>query len=71
MKNSWVKYFLKELGFKSETIYSKRKHIRADCFLDGTFRTASMDKSRPMRVYNRNRRVGGAAGAGAASSEFE
>jgi hypothetical protein len=52
MKNSWVKYFLKELGFKSETIYSKRKHIRADCFLDGTFKATSMDKARPMRVYN-------------------
>ena len=52
MKHSWVKYFLKELGFKSETIYSKRKHIRADCFLDGSFRAASMDKARPIRVYN-------------------
>lgn len=52
MKHSWVKYFLKELGFKSETIYSKRKHIRADCFVDGTFKTDAMHEGRPMRVYN-------------------
>ena len=51
MARSWVKYFLKELGFKPEVIYSKRKYVRAECYMTGEY-TDPQGVTREMRVYN-------------------
>ena len=57
MGRSWVKYFLKELGFSQELIYSKRRHVRAECFMEGklVLRDGTPHK---VRLYNLG--VGGA-----------
>jgi hypothetical protein len=57
MARSWVKYFLKELGFSNEMIYSKRRYVRAECFMDGKV-TLKDGRSFPVRLYNLG--VGGA-----------
>lgn len=38
MAKTWVKNILKQLGFKPESILSKRRWVRADCYLDGSLR---------------------------------
>ncbi len=57
MARSWVKYFLKELGFSNEMIYSKRRFVRAECFMDGKL-TLKDGVSHKVRLYNLG--VGGA-----------
>lgn len=33
LRNSWVKASLRELGFRPERIFQKRKHVRVNCFI--------------------------------------
>jgi len=33
LKNSWVKMLLKQLGFRPDKIFQRRKYVRADCFV--------------------------------------
>ena len=41
MRRSWVNYVLHELGFTKDSIYSKRRYVRADCVLPGQLFRAS------------------------------
>lgn len=52
MARSWIKAFLKELGFTPKTIYSQRRFIRADCFLEASYRLAGEEREQTGRVYN-------------------
>lgn len=52
MARSWIKMFLKELGFTPKTIYSQRRFIRADCFLEARFQAQGADREQVGRVYN-------------------
>jgi c-di-GMP-binding flagellar brake protein YcgR len=33
LRSSWVKMLLKQLGFRPEKIFQRRKYVRADCFV--------------------------------------
>ena len=33
LKNSWVKMVLKQLGFRPDKIFQRRKYVRAECFV--------------------------------------
>ncbi len=51
MARTWVRSVMMQLGFRPESILSKRRWVRADCFLEGSVRRA--DNSRlEMRVQN-------------------
>lgn len=52
MGQSWVKLLLKELGFKPSTIFTNRRFIRADCFLDATYHVNQIGRAVTGRVYN-------------------
>lgn len=52
MARSWVKLFLKELGFSPKTIYSQRRFVRADCFLTAQFLVGTSPVEHAGRVYN-------------------
>lgn len=52
MGSSWVKVFLKELGFKPKAIFTNRRFIRADCFLDARFQSRQVGREVTGRVYN-------------------
>lgn len=57
MARTWVKGVMKQLGFRPESLLSKRTWVRAECFLEGTVKRA--DNSRhEMRIQNLG--VGGA-----------
>jgi c-di-GMP-binding flagellar brake protein YcgR len=58
MKRSWIKYFLKVLGFKTEIFFSKRQRVRIDCYVDGKVQSDVSKPFRPMKVCNLS--VGGA-----------
>lgn len=51
MGKSWVKNVLKQLGFRPEFIRSKRKHVRADCFLEGSLRRPDNTRQE-IRIHN-------------------
>ncbi len=34
MRHSWVKMLLKQLGFRPDRIFQRRKYLRADCFIE-------------------------------------
>ena len=65
MKCSWVNYILYEMGFKPDSIYSKRRFVRADCVLTGQVAEAGKP---PVEVKICNLGVGGALLGG--RSEF-
>ena len=51
MAKTWVRSVMKQLGFRPESILSKRRWVRAECYLPGTLRRA--DNSRQeIRVQN-------------------
>jgi len=52
MGQSWVKVLLKELGFKPKAIFSKRRFVRADCFLDVKYWVNQVGREVTGRVYN-------------------
>lgn len=52
MGQSWVKMLLKELGFKPKAIFTNRRFIRADCFLDAKFQSRQVGREVSGRVYN-------------------
>ena len=52
MAQSWVKILLKELGFKPKAIFTNRRFIRADCFLDAKYHALQVDREVTGRVYN-------------------
>jgi c-di-GMP-binding flagellar brake protein YcgR len=52
MGQSWVKLLLKELGFKPKSIFSNRRFVRADCFLDAKYYAPSVSREVTGRVYN-------------------
>lgn len=57
MSRTWVKGVMKQLGFRPESLLSKRTWVRAECFLEGTVKRA--DNSRhEIRIQNLG--VGGA-----------
>lgn len=49
---TWVSLFLKELGFNPRMIYTKRRFIRADCFLDARYQAKQVGREVTGRVYN-------------------
>jgi Tfp pilus assembly protein PilZ len=52
MARTWAKVVLKELGFKVDSIYSKRKYVRADCMIEGLVTTVDPPKTHQVRVWN-------------------
>ncbi|MFN8612407.1 MAG: PilZ domain-containing protein [Vulcanimicrobiota bacterium] len=57
MGGTWVRGVMKQLGFRPESLLSKRNWVRAECFLEGTVKRA--DNSRhEIRIQNLG--VGGA-----------
>jgi hypothetical protein len=52
MALTWAKFILKELGFKVDFIYSKRKYVRADCMLEGELTTVGPPKTHRIRIWN-------------------
>lgn len=51
MGKTWVKGVLKELGFRPESILSKRRWVRTDCFLEGTLRLPNNSRQ-TIRIQN-------------------
>lgn len=51
MSKSWVKNVLKQLGFRPEFIRSKRKHVRAECFVEGSLRRSD-NARQEVRLHN-------------------
>ncbi|MFN8610425.1 MAG: PilZ domain-containing protein [Vulcanimicrobiota bacterium] len=49
---TWVSMFLKELGFNPRMVYTKRRFIRADCFLDARYQARQVGREVTGRVYN-------------------
>jgi len=49
---TWVSLFLRELGFNPKMIYTKRRFIRADCFLDARYQAKQVGREVTGRVYN-------------------
>lgn len=49
---TWVSMFLKELGFNAKMVYTKRRFIRADCFLDARYQAKQVGREVTGRVYN-------------------
>ncbi len=49
---TWVSMFLKELGFNAKMVYTKRRFIRADCFLDARYHAKQVGRDVTGRVYN-------------------
>ncbi|MBT9584030.1 PilZ domain-containing protein [bacterium] len=52
MGQSWVKLLLKELGLKPKNILTRRRFIRADCFLDAKYTAKQVGREVTGRVYN-------------------
>ena len=53
MGQSWVKIFLKELGFTPKSIFTNRRFVRADCFLTCKFTIPESGRVvTQARVYN-------------------
>ena len=52
MGQSWVKLLLKELGFKPKSIFTNRRFVRADCFLDAKYMSRQVGREVTGRVYN-------------------
>jgi hypothetical protein len=51
MGKTWVRSVMKQLGFRPESLLSKRRWVRADCYLPGTLRRS--DNSRQeIRIQN-------------------
>lgn len=57
MDRSWVRTVIKHLGFRPESLLSKRKWVRADCVLEGSLNRGD---GQPPRVQIHNLGVGGA-----------
>lgn len=51
LRQSWVKATLRDLGFRPERIFQKRKHVRVNCFLPGQL-TTQAGQTVEGRVYN-------------------
>lgn len=58
MKRSWIKYFLKVLGFRTEIFFSKRQKVRIDCYVPGKVQSDPAKPFREMKVVNLS--IGGA-----------
>ncbi len=53
MGQSWVKSFLRELGFTPKSIFTQRRFVRADCFLTCSFTIPESGRVvSQARVYN-------------------
>jgi c-di-GMP-binding flagellar brake protein YcgR len=52
MARSWVKSYLNELGFTPKSIFTQRRFIRADCFLEVRYDAPVTGKKGVGRVYN-------------------
>lgn len=52
MGQSWIKLFLRELGFTPKSIFTHRRFVRADCFLDARYKPPEASREIIGRVYN-------------------
>lgn len=52
MKRSWVKYYLKVLGFKTEMFFSKRTQIRMECYIEGKIQLEVGQPFKNVKVCN-------------------
>lgn len=51
LRNSWVKAILRDLGFRPERVFQKRKYVRVNCFIPAEIRFNDNDAVEG-RLYN-------------------